>query len=99
MARKKRVSEDLKGALEGWPIVKHIYSKTLAQDIKGFDPNNPKDVEEWGNIFRGTFEKMKADLAAKGIPMPSIVIDSTPGPITYAVKTVDKDGNVLHSQP
>ena len=31
--------------------------------------------------------------------MPGIVIDHDPGPITYAVRTVDKDGNVLHSQP
>jgi len=81
------------------PIVKKVSPRLLANDIKSFDPNNPKDVQEWKEMFDNMFNKIKADFDAKGIPMPKIVIDHTPGPITYAIKTVDKDGNTLHSQP
>jgi len=82
-----------------FPIVKNVTARIIGQDLKPYDPNNPQDVKEMGDVFKSIYEKIKADFDAKGIPMSGIVIDHTPGPITYAVKTVDKDGNVLHSQP
>jgi hypothetical protein len=81
------------------PIVKNINARTLAQDIKGFDPNNPKDVEEWDKIMKDMIDPIKQMYKDASIPWPEIVIDHTKGPITYAIKTVDASGNVLHSQP
>jgi len=81
-----------------FPIVKNIAARTIGQDLKGFDPNNPKDVEEWGNMFKEMWKGVKEEFDKKGIPMPKIVLDSTPGPITYGIKTVDENGNEIHRQ-
>ena len=80
-----------------FPLTKKVVARTLAQDIKGFDPSNPKDVEEWGNLFKEMFSNIKKKFDEKGIPMPGIVIDSTPAPITYGIKTTDASGNIIHS--
>jgi len=80
-----------------FPIVRNVQAKTIAQDIKGFDPNNPKDVAEWGEQMRKMWSHIKEMFDAKGIPMPTISIDHTPGPITYGIKTVDKNGKTLHT--
>ena len=71
----KKVWENLQ-----FPTIKNIKPKLAADDIKGFDPNNPKDVEEWGQIMKDMYDRIKVDFDKKGIPMPRVVIDSTPGP-------------------
>jgi len=43
------------------------------------------------------FSNIKKKFDEKGIPMPGIVIDSTPAPITYGIKTTDASGNIIHS--
>lgn len=80
-----------------FPRVRNVPPKTLAEDIKGFDPSNPKDVEEWGEMFKQLFTNIKKEFDAKGIPMPTITIDHTPGPIKYGIATKDKDGNIIHT--
>lgn len=92
MKKKKQTFEGLQ-----FPIVKNVSARTIAQDIKGFDPNNPKDVAEWDKVMKDMFLHIKELFDEKGIDMPKIVIDHTPGSITYGIKTVDKDGKVLHS--
>lgn len=79
------------------PIVKNVSPRTIAQDIKGFDPNNPKDVAEWDEYMSKLWSPIKKEFAEKGIPWPKIVYDTNPGPITYGIKTTDETGNVLHS--
>jgi hypothetical protein len=76
-----------------FPIVRKVSARTLAQDIKGFNPNDPKDVKEWGDMFEEIWAKVKKEFDKKGILMPEIVIDTTPGPITYGVKIEDEKGN------
>lgn len=80
-----------------FPIVKNVCARTIAQDIKGFNPNNPNDVKEWAEQQKKLWDSVKKQFDDKGIPMPTVVIDRTPGPITYAIKTVDENENTLHS--
>jgi len=47
MARKKRVSEDVKPFDLGFPMVRRVAARTIAQDLKPFDPNNPQHVNEY----------------------------------------------------
>jgi len=81
------------------PFVRRILPTTIGQSIKPFDPNNQVHVKEWREIFKKMFEGIQADFDAKGMPMPKIVFDHSQEPITYAIKTVDKDGNIIHSVP
>ena len=74
-------------------------SRTLGMDIIGYDPGDPNSVKEWDEVSKGLFDKVKAAFDEKGIPMPTLVIDTSKEPITYAIKTTDENGNIIHSQP
>ena len=76
------------------PFVKNVPAKTLADDIFPFIPGNKKNMKEWENMMKPMWEKIAEDFKEKGIPMPEVVIDTTPGPITYAIKTVDPSTNI-----
>jgi hypothetical protein len=93
MRKKKQTFEGMQ-----FPIVKNVNARTIAQDIKGFDPGNPQDVADWDEQQKKMWLHIKEQFDAKGIPMPTVVIDHTKGPITYGIKTVDENGNTLHSQ-
>jgi len=82
-----------------FPYVRNVSSKTIAGDIKHYDPNDPNCVREWKKVTDEIFNKVKDELDAKGIPMPKIVFDTSKEPITYAVKTTDENGNIIHTQP
>jgi len=62
------------------PKVKHLGAKTIAQDIVKFDPGNPKDVERWNRNQKELYQRIKEGFDKKGIPMPTVVIDTSPGP-------------------
>ena len=81
-----------------FPIVKNVSPRTLAQDIVPYSPGDENNMRMWRAHFKEMGEKLKKDLDERGIPMPTIVYDTTPGPITYGIKTVDENGNTLHSQ-
>lgn len=93
MRKKKQTFDNLQ-----FPVVKNVQPRTIAQDIFPYIPGDKKNMKAWDKIFKDTFDPIKKMYKEAGIPMPTIVIDSTPGPITYGVKTVDKDGNVIHTQ-
>lgn len=82
-----------------FPIVKNVSAKTIGMDIFPYIPGDKKNNKIWEKYFKKLYKKIKADFDAKGIPTPKVVIDRTKGPITYGIKTTDKDGNILHSQP
>lgn len=82
-----------------FPIVKNVNPKLLGDDIVPFIPGNEENMKMWDEQMKLFFKSLRDDFNKKGVPFPKIVIDSTPGPITYAIKTVDGDGNTLHSQP
>lgn len=79
------------------PIVKNVSARTIAQDIKGFNPGNPQDVAEWNEMQKKMWTHVREQFDAKGIPMPTVVINYDQEPITYGVKTVDENGNTLHT--
>jgi len=81
-----------------FPKVKNIAPRTLSQDIFPYIPGDKKNMAAWNKMRKKLWSRIKKDFDKKGIPLPGIVIDSTPGPITYGVKTVDSSGNTLHSQ-
>ena len=79
------------------PFAEHISSKCIGDEIKSFDPSNPEHIKEWEKIQKNLFDIIKADFDTKGIPMPTISIDTTPSPITYGIKTIDESGNIIRT--
>lgn len=92
MSRKKKFDKI------DFPIVKNIQPKLLADEIFPYIPGNKKNMAAWDKIFKDIFDPIRQEFKDKGIPWPRIIIDSTPGPITYGVKTVDENGKTIHSQ-
>lgn len=93
---KKNKTKDSNWDQVVFPIVKNIMPKTIVNDIKCFDPNNSKDVQEWDEMMKVIFDKVKKDFDEKGIPIPQVVFHITPGPITYDVKIIDSEDNMIH---
>ena len=81
----------------GFPKVRSIQPKLLADDIFPYIPGDEKNMKVWDDLFKNLHDELKKEFDAKGIPMPTITIDHTAGPITYGVKTVDENGNTLHT--
>ncbi len=82
-----------------FPFVKNVSAKGIGADLFPYSPGDPNNMRKWDKMLKGMAEKIKSKFDKKGIPMPTIVIDSDPDPITYAIKTTDENGNVIHSQP
>lgn len=80
-----------------FPIIKRVAARTLAQDLKSFDPGNPTHVKEWEEHQQTLFANLKNQFDEKGIPFPTVVINHEQGPITYGIKTTDVSGNIIHS--
>ncbi len=79
------------------PIAKNIADKTIGFDLQPFDPINPKHIKEWREFFNEISENLRKEFKDKKIPFPNIKIDSTPGPITYGIKTINENGKTIHS--
>lgn len=84
-------------SLIDFPFVRNVQPRLIADDIFPYIPGDKENMAVWDRMFKQLHDDIKKEFDAKGIPMPGISIDSTSGPITYGVKTVDAEGNVLHS--
>jgi len=69
------------------PTALKIAPKTIAQDIVGYDPSNPRDVERWNRNQKELYQRIKEGFDEKGIPMPEVIIDTSPGPAKPPVIT------------
>jgi hypothetical protein len=61
------------------PTALKVAPRTIAMDLESYDPSNPKDVAKWQKRTSALFENIKRDFDKKGIPIPSVVIDTSLG--------------------
>ena len=79
------------------PRVRHVQPRLLADDLLSYIPGDKENMAIWDKSFEELAKRIKEAFDRKGIPMPTISIDTSPGPITYGVATTDASGNILHT--
>ncbi len=59
------MKKESNGAFEfssvNFPIVRNVSPRTLADDLEPFDPGNPQDVKEWGEMFKSMKDKIETN--------------------------------------